>query len=624
MKKIKRLIERMAGMKLHYKMFLVYILGGALPIILIALYLVHGISRILIEQVEHGEVTELEMIRSQAEELFSTVSTVTKYFYFDPKLEEISRKQYVDYQEMVDDYKDYTGFQDYTRYHNRIIGGVNIYMENDTLTENSHFGKLTKERRQEEWYNAVKARNGGAVWRYRPIPSVNDDALAMMRMLRTEKGEEVGVLAVYIRPERFETLLRERSCDTLVVLNGETVITDMADTIQLEDVREFLPSGGNGQVQESIYLGKDRYLMTCETIELVESQDWLQIVSFRAYRDILSSVNRQNARSILIFAVSVLLSVSIILIFSRSFGNRVERFRVQMHRAAEGNFELEEIGGSDEIASLYDYLGTMIGEIQRLLAQIYQERLHADRLTIQQKDAEFKMLASQINPHFLYNTLETVRMKARKSGQKDIEEIAKMLAKIMRSYIQISETDTTLKKEIELVECYLKIQQYRFGERIRYHIYVEPDLMEYKILPLVLQPIVENSIIHGLESKEGEGNISISARTEDKNIVISIEDDGLGIPADKLENMRQRLNRYDEKGRHIGVANVHQRVRLKYGDQYGVRIDSREKEFTKVEILLPGAPSAGAASESEGEYKDSGSPEDGGGMVSECDKTPKD
>lgn len=624
MKKIKRLIERMAGMKLHYKMFLVYILGGALPIILIALYLVHGISRILIEQVERGEVTELEMIRSQAEEIFSTVSTVTKYFYFDPKLEEISRKQYVDYQEMVDDYKDYTGFQDYTRYHNRIIGGVNIYMENDTLTENSHFGKLTKERRQEEWYNAVKSRNGGAVWRYRPIPSVNDDALAMMRMLRTEKGEEVGILAVYIRPERFETLLRERSCDTLVLLNGETVITDRADTIQLEDAKELLPPGGSGQVQKSIYLGKERYLMTCETIDLIESQDYLQIVSFRAYRDILSSVNRQNARSILIFAVSVLVSVSIILVFSRSFGSRVERFRVQMHRAAEGNFELEEIGGSDEIASLYDYLGTMIGEIQRLLAQIYQERLHADRLTIQQKDAEFKMLASQINPHFLYNTLETVRMKARKSGQKDIEEIAKMLAKIMRSYIQISETDTTLKKEIELVECYLKIQQYRFGERIRYHIYVEPDLMEYKILPLVLQPIVENSIIHGLESKEGEGNISISARKEDGNVVISIEDNGLGIPADKLASLRQRLNRYDEKGRHIGVANVHQRVRLKYGDQYGVRIDSRENQFTKVEIFLPGAAPAGAAPDRADEDKESGSPEDGGGMLSECGKAPKD
>lgn len=588
MKRIRRLLERIAGMKLQYRMFLVYIFGGALPIVLIGLYLVHGISRILIEQVEQGEATELQMIRSQAEEMLSTVGTVTKYFYFDAGLEEISDKQYMTYQQVVDDYKAYTGFQDYTRYYNRIIGWVNIYMENDTLVENSRFGKLTKERRQEEWYSAVTERNGGAVWRYRPIPSMHQSALAMLRMLKTGKGKDVGILAVYIRPERFETLLRERDCDTFVLLNGDTVVTDMAQTLEWSDISGFLPYGESGETQESIHIGKKKYLMTCETLELVESEDYLQIVSFRSYEDILGRVRGQNARSVLFFAVSVIVSVSIILIFSRSFAGRVERFRVQMHRAAQGQFELEEIGGNDEIASLYDYLGTMIGEIQRLLAEVYQERLHADRLTIQQKDAEFKMLASQINPHFLYNTLETIRMKARRSGQGDIEEIVKMLAKVMRSYIQISETDTSLEKEIELVECYLKIQQHRFGERIHYHIYVEPALRGYKILPLVIQPIVENSIIHGLESKEGEGNIRISARMEDESVILSVEDDGLGIPAGQLEDMRQRLNRYDAKGRHIGVANVHQRVRLKYGEAYGVRLESEENRFTRVDIFLPG------------------------------------
>ncbi|MCI9141715.1 MAG: sensor histidine kinase [Lachnospiraceae bacterium] len=588
MKKLSKLLDRITGMKLYYRMLLVYIFGGALPIILIALYLVQGISEILVEQAEREEAIELEMIRRQAEEIFSTVSTVTKYFYFDPQLEEIAGKQYRDYQEVVNDYKAYTGFQDYTRYHNRIIGWVNIYMENDTLTENSRFEKVTEQMEQEEWYATTKARNGSAVWRYRSIPAVNQNALSMLRMLKTAKGEDVGILAVYIRPERFETLLGGRDCDALVLLNGETVVTDMADEIEPEDIAEFLPTGTDSHVQKSITIGKSKYLMTCESISLMESEDTLQIVSLRAYADILSAVNRQNAKSIIIFIVSVMTSVSIILVFSRSFSRRVERFRVQMHRAAQGNFELEEnIGGNDEIASLYDYLGTMIGEIQRLLAEIYQEKLHADRLTIQQKDAEFKMLASQINPHFLYNTLETIRMKARKSGQKDIEEIVKMLAKIMRSYIQISDTDTSLRKEIELVECYLKIQQYRFGERIQYHIHVEPELEEYRILPLVVQPIVENSIIHGLESKEGAGNVSINACVVEGKAVISIEDDGLGISAAQLETMRQRLNRYDRQGHHIGVANVHQRVRLKYGEEYGVTIESVENQYTKVTIVLP-------------------------------------
>ena len=295
--------------------------------------------------------------------------------------------------------------------------------------------------------------------------------------------------------------------------------------------------------------------------------------------------------------------------FSRRLARPIHDMIDSMSELENGKFDIElEVQSEDEIGVLSRRFNQMSAALKKYIDQSF-------RAKIKQTEAELTALKSQIYPHFLYNTLETVRMKARRSGQKDIEEIAKMLAKIMRSYIQISETDTTLKKEIELVECYLKIQQYRFGERIRYHIYVEADLMEYKILPLVIQPIVENSIIHGLESKEGEGNISISAWKEDRNVVISIEDDGLGIPADKLENMRQRLNRYDEKGRHIGVANVHQRVRLKYGDQYGVRIDSRENEFTKVEIFLPVAAFAGATPEREDENKDSGIPEDECGMI---------
>ena len=108
-----------------------------------------------------------------------------------------------------------------------------------------------------------------------------------------------------------------------------------------------------------------------------------------------------------------------------------------------------------------------------------------------------------------------------------------------------------------------------------------------------MQPVVENSIIHGLEGKEGVGTISIDIREREKNVVISIFDDGLGMSREALLNLRNSLNIYNEKGRHIGVGNVHQRVRLKYGDDYGVTIDSEEGSYTRVEILLPDAAELG-------------------------------
>lgn len=588
--KIRSIFNRISGMKLRYRMLFVYIIGGALPMICIGVYMVHGMSRILIEQAKDAELVELEMAREQVEEMTGTVSTVTKYFYFDPQLEEIATKKYGNYQEVVQAYKKFTPFLDYGRYYNSTLAWINIYVKNDTLVGNSRFIPVTEELEEEEWYQSVTDKKGGGLWRFCRIPSTDYDALALHRMLKTQKGEDVGVLAVYIRPERFTTLLQDKNCDTFVLLNGEMMVSRQGESITLDQLEEFLPGGEAGQTQSNIMVGRQEYVMTCETIPLIESQDYLQVVSVRAYRDILHDVNSQTAKSMVFFALSVILSVTVIWLFSHSFSRRVERFLAQMQKAAKGNFELEKrLEGEDEISELYDYLGTMIFQIQRLLSEVYRERLHAERLTIQQKDAEFKMLASQINPHFLYNTLETIRMKARRSGQYDIEEIVKMLAKIMRSTLQAGASQVTIREETELVEHYLKIQQYRFEDRIRYQITVEEETQNLSILPLIMQPIVENSIIHGLESKEGVGTIDIRIESRPENVVITIADDGLGMKAEKLKELREKLNSYNEKGKHIGVSNVHQRVKLKYGDAYGVRIDSQEGSYTRVEIWLPEA-----------------------------------
>lgn len=588
--KIRSLFHRISGMKLRYRMLFVYIIGGALPMICIGVYMVHGMSRILIEQAKDAEKVELEMAREQVEEMTGTVSTVTKYFYFDPKLEEIATKRYRNYQEVVQAYKKFTAFLDYGRYYNSTLAWINIYVKNDSLVGNSRFILVTEEMEEEEWYQSVIDKKGGGLWRFSRIPSTDYNALALLRMLKTQKGEDVGILAVYIRPERFTTLLQDKDCDTFVLLNGETVVSRRGDKIEPDQIREFLPQGAAGQAQKNIVLGRQEYVMTCETIPLIESQDYLQVVSLRSYQDILHDVNSQTAKSMVLFILSVILSITVILLFSRSFSRRVEQFLAQMQKAAKGNFELEKkLEGSDEISELYDYLGTMIFQIQRLLSEVYRERLHAERLTIQQKDAEFKMLASQINPHFLYNTLETIRMKARRSGQYDIEEIVKMLAKIMRSTLQAGASQVTIREETELVEHYLKIQQYRFEERIRYRITLEEGTRELYILPLIMQPIVENSIIHGLESKEGVGTIDIYVANRQENVVITIADDGLGMKEEKLKELREKLNSYNEKCRHIGVSNVHQRVKLKYGDAYGVKVDSVEGSYTRVEIWLPKA-----------------------------------
>ena len=585
------IFARFFAMKLREKMFLLYIIGGILPMLFIGIYLILGTNRLLINQAKQAEMVELELLGSETEELLSTINTASKTFYFNEKLEEISRKQYREYQETVNDYHAYTEFEDFGNFYNRMVSWVSIYLENDTIAENAHFRRVDEEVRIEPWYKRVSEQDGGAVWQRMPLPLAlnHEDTLVLTRLLKTRKSEPVGVMAMYLRKERLREQLSSRTSPTVMVLNLDQEIISCGEPFLISEISAELSAWRNpGIAQGRLELeGKD-YVITCYTMRLGESEDILQIVGLKAYSDILQQTVHQISRSVIIFFISVLLSVVLIRLFSQSFSTRVNQFRSQMQRAATGNFDLKpSLGGSDEISDLYGYLGTMIGDIQRLLAEIYQERLHAEQLKTQQREAEFKVLASQINPHFLYNTLETIRMKARINHQAEIEELVKMLAKILRKNLRAGGQDVSIREEVELVESYLKIQQYRFEERIQYQIRLPENLQEYRVLPLILQPIVENSIIHGLETKEGIGHILIEVERVEDAILIAVEDDGLGISKDRLFEVQKEMESRNLNRTHIGVSNVHQRLRLKYGENYGLTISSIEGKMTRIVIRIP-------------------------------------
>lgn len=297
---------------------------------------------------------------------------------------------------------------------------------------------------------------------------------------------------------------------------------------------------------------------------------------------------KHNWQGIILIGLSILISLIIIITFSYRYSNRLTAFQRLMHKTAAGDFEnLELIDGHDEISDLYRVLNTMINSIQNLVSTVYEEQVQKERLYSRQKDVEFKMLASQINPHFLYNTLETIRMKARCNGETEIEELVKMLAKIMRRNIQVGDKLVALKSELELVEYYLKIQQYRFGDRIRYNIDVKCDIDYLKIMPLLIQPVVENAFVHGLETKEGEGEIRIIVERTDR-LRIHIIDNGNGMSETKLNEIKESLNDISKLDRdHIGLNNVNQRIKLLYGDEYGIYIKSKVDEGTTVLIEIP-------------------------------------
>jgi two-component system sensor histidine kinase YesM len=223
-----------------------------------------------------------------------------------------------------------------------------------------------------------------------------------------------------------------------------------------------------------------------------------------------------------------------------------------------------------------------------LTDHMVDEQVQKEKLHTKQKEVEFKMLASQINPHFLYNTLETIRMKAVVNHQPEIVELVKMLAKTMRYNIQVTDRLVTLKEELQMVEYYLKIQEYRFGDRITSNLTVEPVVdSRARILPLTIQPFVENAFVHGLEGKDKDGRLEIRVYMEGDDLCICIRDNGAGMDYYELGALRKTLREEQADQSHIGMRNVNQRIKLLYGEKYGVEVDSQKNLGTTVIIRIP-------------------------------------
>ena len=360
--KIKQLINRILGMKLVYRMILIYVIGGLLPLSAIIGYLIHGTNQVLVSQAENAEIAELQTIGRQILELENTMTTVSSYFYFDDKLEEIAAKQYTDYQEMINDYRGYTAFKEYQSYYNTMISRISIFLQNHTLRGNSDFVVVDADTEAEAWYQRVSTEGSGCVWTWLPISLPKyDHAPAIARMIKTKKSENVGVLVIYLRPQQFEKMIWEREGSTYIVLDGEILLTSRHETIPFEELKQYLPDAAEEKYQTRIKAGEEEYVLTCENVKQEDTSDYFQVVSVRAVDEILREAYAKQRKSIWLFLGSVVLAGTLIFAFSWSFARRVGRFREQMQKASEGNFELEEkLGGNDEISQLYDYLSVMI------------------------------------------------------------------------------------------------------------------------------------------------------------------------------------------------------------------------------------------------------------------------
>ncbi len=266
-----------------------------------------------------------------------------------------------------------------------------------------------------------------------------------------------------------------------------------------------------------------------------------------------------------------------------------KRYNELCDRFSEGKIYQEFI---DCIGGLFPELAPAVERLDGLL-----ERQNIIRLST--KQAEFLALQNQINPHFLYNTLEAIRGDALCAGMENIADITEALSVFFRYTITETNNLVTIGEELDNVENYFKIQQYRFGEKLAIDIQIcdeKENILKMQCPKLSLQPVIENAIFHGLERKREKGRISLMLEIVDEDLHICISDNGVGIDEKKLAELNERLNRVsvgyiveDGDGKKGGIAlkNVCRRIKLLFGEQYGLHVDSISGIGTKVTLILP-------------------------------------
>lgn len=428
-------------------------------------------------------------------------------------------------------------------------------------------------------YKKLTAVNkGGNTW---IAPYSNDKSLIAAREVRSFqqlKLDYIGTLALRIDMAKlFHDLAKGMNSNDaqLIIMKNDEAVYPEASAFPI-DTLSALPGDEGYKVIR--YEGKQYFV----TYIASTYTDWTYYTLI-PFDDIFDRVAKVKNTIIIIFATLFLVILLIAVGFANGITEPIERLNAKMKRVQLGNFDYNEEPNEralamDEAGQMHRNFRIMVERINELIHENYVKQL-----TI--RDTEFKALQAQINPHFLYNTLESINWSAKLNNQTHISQMVEALGSLLRTSINLKEPLIPLSKELDIINHYITIQKYRFEERLDFHVDVPEKLLYCSIPKLSLQPLVENAINYGLEQMIDTCMIKIHAYVENELLFIAVEDNGPGM---EEQFVTQLLSGHVKpKGSGLGLKNIEDRIKLLYGDAYGLKVESELNGGTKVTLMLP-------------------------------------
>lgn len=407
-----------------------------------------------------------------------------------------------------------------------------------------------------------------------------DDVFSLAKAVQDpETGEVLGVILLDIRHDIIQSSIN----GVTIGEKGFVFVMDQEDNIVYTPVNGIVyrvnPKWVKAMEPMSVQIQGGSYQIRSE---LSPYTGWRTVGVF-SMDEVMSSVNTIVYILFTCVIISLVLVVIVSFKFSRTLTNPIFKLKRLMKQAESGDLTVRfNFQHNDEIGELGQSFNHMIARIDQLIQMVYVEQEN-------KRTAEMKSLQEQIKPHFLYNTLDTISWMARDYDAEDIVRLVDALTNMFRIGLSHGKDIITVKEEITHVSNYLYIQKIRYKDKLNYVIHVDESLYAIEVPKLILQPLVENAIYHGVKAKRGGGTITITGVPEGENLVFTVQDNGAGMPQEKVEELNRRMSERSvlDEQKSFGLFYIRERIQLCYGTGYGVHVESTLGEGTRVTITLP-------------------------------------
>ncbi len=402
-----------------------------------------------------------------------------------------------------------------------------------------------------------------------------------------DRFKELGLLIMHVKKEVLDEVYQglTGNLQNIMILSSDKELIASRNYNDSYILSDELMESINGEKGEKI----DEKAGVFVSYITLKNAGW-KIAAYVTLDELYKDAYKLRRNIVMLCFVSVLLLSVITTIIAVDFVSPINKLVKGMKKvqAGESDVYVQDDRG-DELGFLNKTFNEMSGEIHHLVNWVYREQLT-------RKEAELKALQSQINPHFLFNTLEAINWLAQLNNVPEISSTVSDLSDLMEASIGRDDRLITIEEEFTYADKYISLQKRRFGDRIELTKNVQPEVIGIKIPRLLIQPLIENAVYHGVERTRGKGLISLNASKNENCVSIEVLDNGAGMDRDELEQLNDKLDMDNDtyfkalgnkKSRSIGIENVNRRIKLFYGENYGLTIESEEGKYTKAVVTIP-------------------------------------